>query len=203
MNKKKLGVTLGSLALVGAIGFGATLAYLSDTAGTLTNTFVVGDNISIELDEAKYNETGRTNEGNEYTDILPGVAFEKDPTVTVNTPTTESYVFMAMRESEQVKPTDFNKDWVFVDEVGSVKVYRYNKPVNNEMLNGEEDIDKDRKGIQLPVLFNHAKLDENYDLDNETIIEDILVRAAAIQTGGLTEDQAYAQVKNFLVSFAR
>ena len=55
MNKKKLGVTLGSLALVGAIGFGATLAYLSDTAGTLTNTFVVGDNISIELDEAKYN----------------------------------------------------------------------------------------------------------------------------------------------------
>ena len=71
------------------------------------------------------------------------------------------------------------------------------------MLNGEEDIDKDRKGIQLPALFNHAKLDENYDLDNETIIEDILVRAAAIQTGGLTEDQAYAQVKNFLVSFAR
>ena len=180
-----------------------THLYLSDTAGTLTNTFVVGDNISIELDEAKYNETGRTNEGNEYTDILPGVAFEKDPTVTVNTPTTESYVFMAMRESEQVKPTDFNKDWVFVDEVGSVKVYRYNKPVNNEMLNGEEDIDKDRKGIQLPALFNHAKLDENYDLDNETIIEDILVRAAAIQTGGLTEDQAYAQVKNFLVSFAR
>ncbi|WP_270639687.1 SipW-dependent-type signal peptide-containing protein [Longibaculum muris] len=200
MNKKKLGVTLGSLALVGAIGFGATLAYLSDTAGTLTNTFVVGDNISIELDEAKYNETGRTNEGNEYTDILPGVAFEKDPTVTVNTPTTESYVFMAMRESEQVKPTDFNKKWVLVDEVGSVKVYRYNKPVNNEMLNGEEDIDKDRKGIQLPALFNHAKLDENYDLDNETIIEDILVRAAAIQTGGLTEDQAYAQLRDFLVS---
>lgn len=200
MNKKKLGVTLGSLALVGAIGFGATLAYLSDTAGTLTNTFVVGDNISIELDEAKYNETGRTNEGNEYTDILPGVAFEKDPTVTVNTPTTESYVLMAMRESEQVKPTDFNKKWVLVDEVGSVKVYRYNKPVNNEMLNGEEDIDKDRKGIQLPALFNHAKLDENYDLDNETIIEDILVRAAAIQTGGLTEDQAYAQLRDFLVS---
>ena len=51
MNKKKLGVTLGSLALVGAIGFGATLAYLSDQTQTLNNTFVIGDKIDIELEK--------------------------------------------------------------------------------------------------------------------------------------------------------
>lgn len=75
MNKKKLGVTLGSLALVGAIGFGATLAYLSDQTQTLNNTFVIGDKIDIELDEKDITSTTgeRTQEGNDYLNVLPGV----------------------------------------------------------------------------------------------------------------------------------
>ncbi len=52
MNKKKLVTTFGSLALVGVIGVGASLAYLSDKTNTLTNTFTIGSNIDITLDEA-------------------------------------------------------------------------------------------------------------------------------------------------------
>ena len=40
---KKLVITLVSVALVGAVGVGSTLAYLTDKTETVTNTFTVGD----------------------------------------------------------------------------------------------------------------------------------------------------------------
>ncbi len=53
-NKKKLVTTIASLALVGAISIGATLAYLHTNSQEMTNTFTPkdgGKNISIELRE--------------------------------------------------------------------------------------------------------------------------------------------------------
>ena len=51
-NKKKLITTIASLALVGAISIGATLAYLSAQTDVMTNTFTsVGSNLSIQLRE--------------------------------------------------------------------------------------------------------------------------------------------------------
>ena len=53
MKNKKLLTTLGAVALLGAIGVGSTLAYLTDTTGTVTNTFTVG-NVTFDDD----NEVG-------------------------------------------------------------------------------------------------------------------------------------------------
>lgn len=42
MNKKKAAMSLMSLALVGAVAVGGTLAFLTDTTGKVTNTFTMG-----------------------------------------------------------------------------------------------------------------------------------------------------------------
>lgn len=88
----KLGVTLG---LVAAVGVGGTLAALSQTSGTVENTFSVGSNIEaddINLKETPVESDGNgnyikksdadlTSTGNTYANILPKAKLSKDPTV--------------------------------------------------------------------------------------------------------------------------
>ncbi len=116
MNKKKLTKLGVSLALVATVGVGATLAYLSATSDTLTNSFTVGDGFitddehpSIVLDEAFWTNDGkdqitedekspfnpsRTTDGNEYKNVLSGDTLTKDPTVHVRNGSVNSYVFV-------------------------------------------------------------------------------------------------------------
>ena len=74
-----------------------TIAYLTST-DAVKNTFTVG-NVSIKLDEAKVTEDGKIVEGadrvheNDYK-LLPGLTYTKDPTVTVENSSEESYVRM-------------------------------------------------------------------------------------------------------------
>ena len=74
-----------------------TIAYLTST-DAVKNTFTVG-NVSIKLDEAKVTEDGKPVEGadrvqeNNYK-LLPGLTYTKDPTVTVENGSEESYVRM-------------------------------------------------------------------------------------------------------------
>ena len=114
MNKKKL-VKLGaSLALVGVVGVGATLAYLQTGVQDLSNTFVLGDGyptgdtIALVLDE-KYNgtdevpevspvdnSTDRTMKGNTY-NVYPGSEAEKDPRVSLYNTSPDSYIFVGIK----------------------------------------------------------------------------------------------------------
>lgn len=74
-----------------------TIAYLTST-DAVKNTFTVG-NVAIKLDEAKVTEDGKIVEGadrvheNDYK-LLPGLTYTKDPTVTVENGSEESYVRM-------------------------------------------------------------------------------------------------------------
>lgn len=85
-----------ALSLV-AISVGATLAYLTDTEG-VTNTFTVG-HVNIMLDEAKVGEDGKELIGpdaqrvteNKY-HLLPGMTYDKDPTIHVVTGSEDAYV---------------------------------------------------------------------------------------------------------------
>lgn len=103
---KALLMSLCAVLLVAASVLG-TMAYLTDSKD-VKNTFTVG-NVTIKLDEAKVNADGKAidKEGNVVTDLakaervaensyklLPGHEYTKDPTVTVNTPSVESYVRM-------------------------------------------------------------------------------------------------------------
>ena len=93
---KALLVVACALLLVAASVFG-TMAYLTST-DTVTNTFTVGK-VKITLDEAKVNADGkpvtpaeRVKE-NSYK-LLPGHIYTKDPTVTVEEGSEDSYVRM-------------------------------------------------------------------------------------------------------------
>jgi predicted ribosomally synthesized peptide with SipW-like signal peptide len=95
-SKKTLMIVLCAVVLVVATVAG-TLAYLTDRE-TVTNTFTVGD-VQITLDEAKVNPDGtkvipeQRVKSNSY-HLIPGKTYVKDPTMTVEATSEESYVRM-------------------------------------------------------------------------------------------------------------
>ncbi len=103
---KALLMSLCAVLLVAASVLG-TMAYLKDSK-VVKNTFTVG-NVAITLDEAKVDDNGNAidEQGNPVTDLadakrvpgnayklLPNHTYTKDPTVTVKTPSVDSYVRM-------------------------------------------------------------------------------------------------------------
>ena len=94
-------MSLCAVLLVAASVLG-TMAYLTDSK-EVNNTFTVG-NVSIKLDEAKVDDMGNLVKNQDGTladrvtqnayKLLPGHEYVKDPTVTVLTPSVESYVRM-------------------------------------------------------------------------------------------------------------
>ena len=112
MNKKKLITMLTALALVGAIGVGATLAYLSDKTAELTNTFKFAENgIGIELDEATIGDDNKAKDhdndrtpaggGQTYDNIIPGMEMDKDPTVTITANSLNCNVFVSVKNANE------------------------------------------------------------------------------------------------------
>lgn len=103
MKKKNIALLLSAvLVLVGAVGF--TIAWLTDVAGPVNNTFTVG-NIDIELDEtdidnsdSDQNGDGRDN-ANVYK-MIPGFTYEKDPKVTVKENSEDCWLFVKVTKSE-------------------------------------------------------------------------------------------------------
>lgn len=53
MNKKKMATVLGSVTLIGAIGIGGTLAYLSQQTDVVSNVFTIGNGLNVDLLESK------------------------------------------------------------------------------------------------------------------------------------------------------
>ena len=103
-----VGICILSILVIGSFG---TLAYLTDTAG-VTNTFTVGK-VDITLDEAVVDRDGNPlDENNNITSIdqakrieghidgtggniyhlIPGKKYVKDPTITVEAGSEESYI---------------------------------------------------------------------------------------------------------------
>ena len=100
---KAYGVVLSAIMMVTASIF-STVAYLKDSMA-VKNTFTVGK-VSLRLDEAVVNEQGvpigdvdldgkqeRTKVGNHY-HLVPGKLYVKDPTMTLEEGSEESYVRM-------------------------------------------------------------------------------------------------------------
>lgn len=88
MKNKKLGTLIASLALVAALGVGATLAYFTDS-DTALNTITMG-NVDIDLEEPEFDPDG-DGEG-EIDDVKPGQEIVKDPTITVKANSADAYL---------------------------------------------------------------------------------------------------------------
>lgn len=99
--KKVFAMLLAVVLLIG-IGVGGTLAWLSATSGTVTNTFTVGDvNIELKEHDLKADGTLDTNtevaEENTYK-IVPGDTQPKDPFVRVEKNSEDSWIFVQVKE---------------------------------------------------------------------------------------------------------
>lgn len=201
---KKLMKTIGCLALVGAIGVGATLAYLSDSTSTLKNTFVIGNGIDITLTEQNVNDpTKRVEEGNtqEYPELVPGVEYVKDPTTTVKANSNDCYVFMYVEGADEFvkydvdgdKKGDFiiqewgNRDWV---KVSSKEGEELDGWYCHVAIVPEKTQDQD-----LTPLFNKVAVEQYSKVVNKDIPA-IVIKSVAVQADGLTREQAFEQVEN-------
>lgn len=210
MNKKKLVTTLGSLALVGAIGVGATLAYLTSNTGPVTNTFTLSDNVKIVLDEENTDNDKTGDEiplrdtANDYENVVYGVNLSKDPTVTLQNVDLQQYAFIAVDTGDDMQIVDLSNKWKAMETVGTITIYAYCDGNGENMedyyvnqtddtkTTEEENAGGYQAGIQLPALFEHVTLKEGKDAIDPSQeykeLDDIKLAAAAIQTEGIKAD---------------
>lgn len=146
MKKKILAAALAAVLCVGA-GVGGTLAWLTATSGTVTNTFTVGD-INIKLDEAPLKADGtldtaadrvNANVKDSYK-IVPGGTQPKDPTVTVLEKSEKCYVYVSIEnnivltkdgKSVAVASVDIDTSkWELIGTKDNETVYRYKTVVD-------------------------------------------------------------------------
>lgn len=104
MNKKKLIIMLSTIGAIAAIGVGATLAYF--TANDSATNVVTMGNVSITLTENEvtkgsdghtYEQTNAiTEDGLEFSEIMPGDTIPKNPTITLADTSNDAYVRINM-----------------------------------------------------------------------------------------------------------
>lgn len=225
MKKKSKALLLcaGAVTLVAGSVLG-TLAFLTDTEEAI-NTFTVG-NVSISIAESKVDENGvpvgeETTDANEYR-LVPGVTYTKDPTVTVDAESEESYVRMilniynktdvqAIIDNEAHGLTDYadlinwdseTSDWLYegftVDDENDVISFefRYKETVDGYVLNSETQLEE-AADVELQPLFTELIVPgtlTNTELENlYNGGFKIVVEGQAIQATGFTaEDDAWA-----------
>ncbi|NLC39817.1 MAG: hypothetical protein GX763_02745 [Clostridiaceae bacterium] len=110
MKKRILTVSL-LLALAAILIIGATIAYFTDTTDTKTNTFTVGK-VKIDLEEPKWEDVTAT--------LMPGVSFDKDPTITVLADSQDAYVFLKLEMNKYVSLLNLMGVDAYKNEVGGL-----------------------------------------------------------------------------------
>lgn len=109
-----------AVVLIVGISVGGTLAWLTATSDTVTNTFTVGD-INIDLTET----TGQSYK------IVPGGEDRKDPTVTVLKNSENCYVYVTVDNTVVLNgtvvatPNIDPTNWIEVRTTGTKTLYRY------------------------------------------------------------------------------
>lgn len=207
-SKKILALVL-SVAVVASIAAAGTLAWLSDNSGTVTNTFAVGTQgkVGIILDEAvldanteraEGDREGRTSLGNDYTDIVPGKALEKDPTVVVSADSVESILYVAVKDTfgtvgdtdEPVAAWSIADGWEVAVQKNTDGVTIY-KHTENVIANDEI------------VVFDGVTISGNLDNDTlEAAIEGktIQIAAFAVQADNITAEAAATAATTFFAT---
>lgn len=86
--KKKITALCLCVALLAIAVVGASLAYFTDKTENVQNTFTMGG-VKINLTEPEWNPDA------DHT-LLPGISYAKDPTITLERGSADSYVFLEM-----------------------------------------------------------------------------------------------------------
>lgn len=100
---KKFLVAIVAIVAAAAIAVSSallTIAYLTSSAA-VSNVFTIG-NVYITMTETKVDADGKKFESGEQVDtntyhLIPGKTYDKDPTITVNAGSVDSYLFVLVR----------------------------------------------------------------------------------------------------------
>lgn len=203
---KKFLLTLGTLVIAVGCGIGGTLAWLSDSTKTVTNTFTVGD-IDIELTETGASGDGEVLENNSYK-ILPGTTQSKDPKVSVKEGSESCWLFVEITEKNNyVKNGESFTDKKFIEWAGNLAddgwtllspkktptpgetityvYYIYKPTVGNYYV--LKDFDGDKSNPTGEVSYRSDL--EKADLEQAKALKpELMFKAYAIQTEGLKSE---------------
>ena len=186
MKNGKLVATLGAVALVAAVGLGSTLAYLTDTTKTVTNTFTFGNvsfneelNGGLMESEVERNAAGKyvdadgennwESTGEDYEKLYPGEKVYKDPTVIMSSTTDDAWVFAKVVYNKSQYTITYANGWTVNNELSGSN---YDFVVRNDAISKN----------QTSTIFTAVTVKN--DVAPSATLEDIVVSAAAVQKVG-------------------
>lgn len=195
MNKKKLLAMMMSVALIGAIGVGATLAYFTDSE-TATNVVTMG-NVDIDLDEPGF-DNDDDKKDNKIENITPGEVITKDPTITVKESSQAAYV----RATVTFKGLTYKQQNELIEKIQFCMGEEDESPLWNIITNvsmSEDDLSMDDWDVELVcyyknvvepgqsvVLFDEVIVPETWGNEVADKTFEIVVKGEAIQADNFT-----------------
>ena len=132
---KILTLVLCAALLVTASVMG-TLAYLTNTTETVTNTFTIGA-VSITLDETDVDLYGVPDGETRVTEnsykLIPGHTYKKDPMIHVAKGSEDCWVFMKLNNGlGTAADITINDEWTLVETLEDGLVYAFNTALKAE-----------------------------------------------------------------------
>ena len=194
---RKIAVVTAMACAVAAMGIVApTLAWLSDSSASVTNTFK-GESVTVSIDEAPVDaETGKQIDGervlsNDYM-IVAGRVLDKDPTPTVKKGSVESAVYVKVTNGDPsiFTPNYDAENWTKISGDDESAVYRYSTTVN--AYKTEDD-------VTLSPVFTTVTVSEDF-----TGLEDdvnITAQAYAVQAEGLVNGDDFTKADAQALSY--
>lgn len=182
MKKQVIAGLAAAMICVGAVG--GTFAYLTSSPDAVTNTFTVGEGVTIELKEADVDELGVEIPNadrvtvNEYK-LFPGREYMKDPRIDVAADSEECYVFVKVEngltsiedQSATIKSQMETLDWI--NKEGNIWYKAEKQPAGAEVY-----------------VFNTLTIDgEKTQEDLKALVDadaNIVITACAVQADGFT-----------------
>lgn len=200
--KRAIAIVLAAVLLIGAV-VGGTIAWLTDTTKTVTNTFTIGD-INIDLKETSaVDDSGNLKQ--EYSSFVPGDKLLKDPTITVDANSEACYLFVKVTDTNNTfntndkyikwtvrtgenewKPVDGHSGYWYreVDEKSTPQTF-YVLTGEGTNANGQVEVNGE---------ITKAQADAIRDTDQPQII----VKAAAVQKDNINSvADAFAKLSGF------
>ncbi len=221
MKKKSIITLIATLTLVGALGVGATLAYMTDSTGTLTNKFVFAEaGIGLELDEAKVDENnkatsdrisaGTAGAEQTYAKLVPGSLIDKDPTVTVLADSVNCNVFVSVNNANGTNLTinDMSADWVEITAAdygftaaADTKYYVYaGADATGVIEEGDtyKVVANSTEDLRLTPVFTQVQVSPDLASAPEGGLSDIVIKAVAVQADSCTDNDAVVEALGML-----
>ena len=204
-----------SLIFTGAF---ITYAVLKTVTPTATNVFQSDKNIRIKLDEPQWEDHGRS----EALGYVPGQKIDKDPTVTLQADSVDSYVALKVQyygaDNNELTREEFGKLYLNKDkqdEINSEGIdYSYaweyigmaadDKGIYKDILSQDSASTVKKENVTEP-LFTRVYLSRDIQQDEvkKKLPEfNIKITAYAIQADGITYDSAKTEMMGFINSIA-